>query len=95
MATWVGQAFGWRLLFVLVGAIGLLTLALLWRFVPFQAAHPDASIRRELGVLKRLQVWLAILIGILGYGGFFATYAYIAHTMTSVASIPSSSTMPR
>ncbi|HEY9355810.1 MAG TPA: MFS transporter, partial [Arthrobacter sp.] len=48
LATWVGQAFGWRLLFVLVGAIGLLTLALLWRFVPFQAAHPDASIRREL-----------------------------------------------
>jgi DHA1 family inner membrane transport protein len=29
LATWVGQAFGWRLLFVLVGAIGLLTLALL------------------------------------------------------------------
>lgn len=91
VATWVGQAFGWRLLFVVVGAIGLLTLALLWRFVPFQAAHPDASIRRELGALKRLQVWLAILIGIVGFGGFFATYTYIAHTMTVVAGIPSSS----
>ena len=90
LATWVGQAFGWRLLFVLVGAIGLLTLALLWKFVPFQEAHPDASIRRELGALKRLQVWLAILIGIVGFGGFFATYTYIAHTMTSVAGIPSS-----
>jgi DHA1 family inner membrane transport protein len=90
LATWVGQAFGWRLLFVLVGAIGLLTLALLWKFVPFQEAHPDASIRRELGALKRLQVWLAILIGIVGFGGFFATYTYIAHTMTSVAGIPAS-----
>jgi DHA1 family inner membrane transport protein len=87
-ATWVGQAFGWRLLFVLVGVIGLVTLAMIWKFVPFHEAHPDASIRRELGALKRLQVWLAILIGIVGFGGFFATYTYIAHTMTSVAGIP-------
>ena len=87
-ATWVGQTFGWRLLFLLVGGIGLLTLVLLWRYVPYQAPHPDASIRRELGALKRLQVWLAILIGIVGFGGFFATYTYIAHPMTLVAGIP-------
>jgi len=89
-ATWLGQAYGWRLLFVLVGCIGALTLVLVWKFVPFEEAHPDASIRRELGALKRLQVWLALLIGIVGFGGFFATYTYIAHTMTSVAGIPSS-----
>src|SRR6476661_8254269 len=88
-ATWLGQTFGWRLLFVLVGAIGLVALAMVWKFVPFQQAHPDASIRRELGALKRLQVWLALLVGIVGFGGFFATYTYIAHTMTNVAGIPS------
>ncbi|MFD0759661.1 MFS transporter [Arthrobacter ulcerisalmonis] len=89
-ATWLGQTFGWRLLFVVVGAIGLVTLVLLWKYVPYQAPHPDASIRRELGALKRLQVWLAILIGIVGFGGFFATYTYIAHTMTGVAGISAS-----
>lgn len=89
-ATWLGQTFGWRLLFVLVGIIGFATLACLWKDVPFEKAHADASIRRELGALKRLQVWLAILIGIVGFGGFFATYTYIAHTMTSVAGIPAS-----
>lgn len=88
-ATWLGQAFGWRLLFVLVGCIGLLALLLVWIFVPFQHAHADASIRRELGALKRLQVWLTLLVGIVGFGGFFATYTYIAHTMTMVAGIPS------
>jgi DHA1 family inner membrane transport protein len=89
-ATWLGQAYGWRLLFVLVGFLGLVTLLLVWKFVPFEQAHPEASIRRELGALKRLQVWLALLIGIVGFGGFFATYTYIAHTMTSVAGIPAS-----
>jgi DHA1 family inner membrane transport protein len=86
--TWLGQSFGWRLLFLLVGLIGIATLALLWKFVPYQEPHADASIRRELAALKRLQVWLAVLIGVVGFGGFFATYSYIAHTMTSVAGIP-------
>ncbi|MGZ4662825.1 MAG: MFS transporter, partial [Arthrobacter sp.] len=36
-ATWLGQTFGWRLLFILVGAIGLVTLLMLGKFVPFQA----------------------------------------------------------
>lgn len=90
LATWVGQTFGWRLLFVIVGAIGLSTVAMVWKFVPFESVHPEASIRRELGALKRLQVWLALLIGIIGFGGFFAVYTYIAHTMTSVAGIPES-----
>jgi len=87
-ATWLGQNFGWRLLFVVVGVIGALCTALIWKFVPFEAAHPGASIRRELGALKRSQVWLALLIGIIGFGGFFATYTYIAHTVTFVAGMP-------
>ncbi|MFJ4028145.1 MFS transporter [Paenarthrobacter sp. NPDC089989] len=90
LATWVGQTFGWRLLFVIVGAIGLVTVLMVWKFVPFEPVHPEASIRRELGALKRLQVWLALLIGVIGFGGFFAVYTYIAHTMTSVAGIPES-----
>ena len=89
-ATWLGQNFGWRLLFVVVGVIGAVSTALIWKFVPFEAAHPGASIRRELGALKRIQVWLALLIGIIGFGGFFATYTYIAHTMTFVAGMPES-----
>ena len=87
-ATWLGQSYGWRLLFLLVGLIGIITLFMLWKFVPFQKPHADASFRRELGALKRLQVWLAILVGIVGFGGFFATYTYISHTMTSVAGLP-------
>jgi MFS transporter, DHA1 family, inner membrane transport protein len=87
-ATWLGQSLGWRLLFVVVGVIGAATTALILKFVPFEPAHPGASIRRELGALKRIQVWLALLIGIIGFGGFFATYTYIAHTMTAVAGIP-------
>ncbi len=84
-ATWLGQLAGWRWMFVLVGAIALLTVALVAWFVPFQAAHPDASIRRELSALRRMQMWLALLVGTVGFGGFFAVYTYISPTMTEVA----------
>jgi DHA1 family inner membrane transport protein len=86
-ATWLGQTFGWRLLFVVAAVIGLAAVVMIWRFVPFAPAHPEASMRRELAALRSVQIWLALLIGIVGFGGFFATYTYISHTMTAVAGL--------
>lgn len=85
LTTFVGQQFGWRLMFILVAFIGLVAIAAIAKFVPAQKAHPDASLRRELGALKRGQVWVTLLIGVVGFGGFFAVYTYVANTMTDVA----------
>ncbi|NMR31053.1 MFS transporter [Crystallibacter degradans] len=90
LVTWLGQQYGWRLMFVAVGIMGAITLVLLQRFVPFTPTHAEASIRKELSALKRIQVWLALLIGIVGFGGFFAVYSYISPTMTDVTGVPES-----
>ena len=87
-ATWLGQSLGWRLLFVATGVIAVACVAMMARFVPFEPPHPEASIRRELSALRRIQLWLALAVGVVGFGGFFATYTYIAHTMTGVAGLP-------
>ena len=89
LATFVGQQYGWRWLFVLVGIIGVITMVCIWFFVPAQKAHPDASLRKELSALRRGQVWLTLLVGIVGFGGFFAVYTYVANTMTDVAGFAS------
>ena len=89
-ATWIGQAFGWRLLFVATAIIAAATVAMIAAFVPFEPAHPEASIRRELSALRRVQLWFALAVGVVGFGGFFATYTYIAHTMTFTAGLPES-----
>ena len=89
MTTWVGQHFGWQWPYALVGVIALVTVAATWLWVPHQPAAGDASMRAELGSLKRLQVWLALLIGTVGFGGMFATYSYIAPTMTDLTGYPS------
>jgi DHA1 family inner membrane transport protein len=83
-ATWIGQVAGWRAAYVIVGALGLAT-AILVRicFRPIPAAD-GASPLRELGALRRPQVWLTLGIAAIGFGGMFAVYSYITPTLTIV-----------
>ncbi|MGO2053920.1 MFS transporter [Glutamicibacter sp. BW80] len=82
LVTLLGQEVGWRSMFLVVTAVGLLTFALITIFVPLRRAEAGASMRRELSALKSLQVWLAMATGIVGFGGFFAVYSYISPTLT-------------
>ena len=86
-ANWIGQAVGWRIGFVLVGALALLTIALVWVFAPNSPAAAGASPLRELGALKRPQVWLTLGIGAIGFGGIFAVYTYVASTLLEVTHV--------
>ncbi len=90
LATFVGQEFGWRWLFVLVGVIGVITMVCMAIFIPAQKAQVGASLRKELSALRRGQVWLTLLVGVVGFGGFFAVYTYVANTMTDVAGFSAS-----
>jgi DHA1 family inner membrane transport protein len=87
LATSFGQTLGWRAAFAAVGAIGALAILLIWRFVPADAPDADASPFRELGALRRLQVWLTLGIGAVGSGGMFAVFSYITPTLVNVAGI--------
>ena len=80
-ATWLGQVLGWQQSYAVVGVLGLVTMAAVSTLVPHQPANPTASVRREFTALRRPQVWLALLIGTVGFGGMFSTYAYISPTL--------------
>ena len=73
LATWLGQVLGWRSAFVIVGLLGLLTAGLVSFLLPAIAAG-NASPRRELGVFRRLQVWLTLLM-VLALGWKICTLA--------------------
>jgi DHA1 family inner membrane transport protein len=83
LATWLGQVMGWRSAFAIVGGIALLTVAMVYLFLPFIAAG-NASIRGELGVFRRLQVWLTLLMVAIGFGGMFAMYTYVTPTLQQI-----------
>ncbi|MDR6534421.1 MFS transporter [Variovorax soli] len=88
IAAWLGQHFGWRAAFVFVGLIAVLAIAMLRRDLPDLAAPSGASPLRELGALRRKQVWLTLGIGAIGFGGMFAVFSYIKPTLTEVAGLP-------
>lgn len=85
LATSLGQRLGWRSTYWAVAVIGVLAVVAVARLVPPVAALPGASPRRELGALRRPQVLLALLVGAVGFGGFFAVYSYITPTLTGIS----------
>lgn len=88
--TYLGQIAGWRIAYLAVAVVFALAFVAVAITVPFQPGDPAATVRRELTIFRRGQVWLALLIGSIGFGGFFAVYTYIAPVVTSVAKLDAS-----
>ncbi|MDP9822192.1 MFS transporter [Nocardioides massiliensis] len=76
-STWLGQSLGWRSAYWLVVGIAAVTAVML-RAVPARPGDPHATVRRELAALRRPQVLVAVLTGMVGFGGVFAMYSYVA-----------------
>ncbi|KAB0682993.1 MFS transporter [Aureimonas leprariae] len=83
----LGQWFGWRAMFVLVGAIGAVTVGLLALTLPRDRVKEGASALTELGAFAQRQVWLTLAMAAVGFGGMFAVFSYIASTATEVAGL--------
>lgn len=83
-STWLGQQLGWRSAYWSVLAIAAVTAIAMWLFVPHSPGNHEASVRKELSALKRPQVLFAVATGMIGFGGIFAMYSYIAPTVTEV-----------
>lgn len=88
LGTFLGQQVGWRAAFVVVTAIFALATVFIAFFVPPHPGEPGRTLRAELGVFRIGQVWLALGVGAIGFGGFFAVYSYVAPMVTEVAGSP-------
>ncbi|WP_211881804.1 MFS transporter [Pseudarthrobacter albicanus] len=93
--TMLGQAAGWRSTFWAITAIGVLALGGILTLVPRTGSGHAApgGLRTELRAFRSGQVWLSILVTILGYGGMFGAFTYIAFTLTEVTGF-AASTVP-
>lgn len=85
--TWLGQAAGWRVAYLVVAAIFAATFLAVLAAVPWQAGDPAATIGRELRIFTRAQAWFALGIGAVGFGGLFAMYSYVAPLATDVTGL--------
>jgi MFS transporter, DHA1 family, inner membrane transport protein len=91
LATFLGQHLGWRSAYWTVVALAAVTVAAVLAVVPSSPGRPGATIGNELSALRRPQVLITLAVGIVGFGGMFALYSYIAPVVTSVTGLGSGS----
>jgi DHA1 family inner membrane transport protein len=84
LITLLGQQAGWRIAYLAVASIFALTFVAVALAVPYQEGDRAATLSRELRAFRRPQVWLALLTGAIGFGGFFAVYSYVGPVVTRV-----------
>lgn len=88
LATWLGQAFGWRAVYLLVAFLFAVTMLLVVLFLPRFPGNPSRSPRSEISALLNPRIWVLIGVGAVGFGGFFAVYSYIAEVTTRETGLP-------
>lgn len=86
----LGSALGWHAAYLVVVVIGLITAVALFFLMPHMTEMKQTDIRTEFGAFKNSQVWLTVIMGVVGFGGMFSVYTYISWTMTEVAGLSDS-----
>ncbi|RYZ49102.1 MAG: MFS transporter [Proteobacteria bacterium] len=90
LGTYVGHNFGWRLAFVMVSFIGLLTILAIARWIPIMEGNPKGSLKNDLVLLRKVDLWLGLIITAIGFGGFFAWFSYITPMLMNVTGFQAS-----
>ena len=85
LGTYVGHHYSWRYTFAIVTLIGVITLIFLQLWMPVIPISRSGNFKSELGVSRRWEPWLIILMTAIGTGGLFAWISYIAPLMTDVS----------
>ena len=86
----LGSALGWHAAYLVVVVIGLITAVALFFLMPHMTEMKQTDIRTEFDAFKNSQVWLTVIMGVVGFGGMFSVYTYISWTMTEVAGLSDS-----
>ncbi len=85
--THLGQTSGWRIAYLVIAAVFLLTTVAVLALVPPVPTVVQGSPAAELRALGRPQVWLVAATAAVGFAGFFAVNTYISPVTTEVAGL--------
>jgi DHA1 family inner membrane transport protein len=87
LAAWVGQHIGWRMAFAGIGGLGLIAMVSLLLALPSLPSDGEVHARRELAVLTRPPVLLALATTALGSSAMFTVFTYIAPILQGVTRV--------
>lgn len=77
-ATWLGQQIGWRMAFAGTALLGVIAITALWMALPKGERGQRPEVAKELRVLVRPRVLIAMATTVLGSASLFGVYTYVA-----------------
>lgn len=85
LGTFIGHNLSWRITFIIIAAVGLVTLFCLQKLLPVMPVVSQSNLRKDLKLFTHVEPWLILGITAIGTGGLFAWFSYIAPLLTEVA----------
>lgn len=87
IGTWTAAAAGWRAVFVLGAAFGVLALGVLWRTLPEPPAARAMPLRERLAALRRPALLAGLLAGTAAVGGNMILQTYLAPFLRELSGV--------
>ena len=85
LGTYIGHTMSWRITFVIIAVVGLITMFCIQKLLPVMPVVGESNLRKDLKLFTRAEPWLILGITAIGTGGLFAWFSYIAPLLTEVA----------
>jgi DHA1 family inner membrane transport protein len=86
LGTWIGNALGWNMTFLVISALGLIATLAIAVFVPAQGRDGSApDVCGQLSAFRDRNLIASLAITALGWVGFMTFYGYIAPVAERVA----------
>lgn len=87
-ATGLSQMMGWQACMLVVAGLALATAVCIARFAPNTPVPPGGGPLKELKSLAHRAIWLTLGVCMIGFGGLFCIYTYLADTLLQITHTP-------
>ncbi|ADX68756.1 MULTISPECIES: MFS transporter [Weeksella] len=87
IGTFIGQNLSWRVSFLLIASIGLLSILAIVAWVPKIQPNTEVSLNKQLQFFRTWKAWILIAMISIGTAGLFAWISYISPLVTNVGNL--------
>lgn len=87
ITTYISELINWQASFVVSGVINLIAFVALLAFVPSMPVTENQSVKSQLVILKKGQMWVNLVATMIMIAGIFATYSFLAEYLGKISSM--------
>lgn len=85
ITTYISELINWQASFVVSGVINFIAFLALLAFVPSMPVTENQSVKSQLVILKKGQMWVNLVATMVMIAGIFATYSFLAEYLGKIS----------